>query len=209
MAKKEKKERIASDFYETPPWCVDHFMEGPGRQLPGGVWLEPAAGHGAIIKAVNRHKPNLRWAAVEIRNEACFELSKHMNLETNGALGDLLFCADFLRSESIALPTIDVVMGNPPWSLAEEFVRACLPIAPWVALLLRSTFDGSGERIPLHTEFKSHKDILPVRPKFDHDATDFADTAWFVWGPDRKAREFSTWDIRPFNTGQLSLLEGK
>jgi hypothetical protein len=37
--------RRADDYYATPAWCVRALLASV--QLPGGRWLEPAAGDGA------------------------------------------------------------------------------------------------------------------------------------------------------------------
>ena len=44
-------ERRPADFYATPHWTVRRLLEA--LPLPGGVWFEPCAGEGDIIKAVN------------------------------------------------------------------------------------------------------------------------------------------------------------
>lgn len=43
--------RRADDAYYTPAWCVRALLRTIGT-LPGGLWLEPAAGTGAIARAV-------------------------------------------------------------------------------------------------------------------------------------------------------------
>jgi hypothetical protein len=50
--------RTPDDAYETPAWCVQRLLEK--LQLPGGNWLEPGAGDGAIIKAVGCGFPGVR-----------------------------------------------------------------------------------------------------------------------------------------------------
>ena len=48
------------DFYPTPAWCVGCLLEAV--ELPGGTWLEPAAGRGAIVEAVGARRQRLRAA---------------------------------------------------------------------------------------------------------------------------------------------------
>lgn len=193
---RQRKQRIASDYYPTPSWCVDHLFEI--WHPPGGIWLEPGAGDGAIIRAVERHRTDVNWIAAELRTDATSYLTQ---LTVHNAI-DVRCPTDFLRSP---LEPVDVVIGNPPYTLAEEFARKALKLAPHVALLLRSSFDGSAERIPFHRMYKGHKEILPKRPKFDGSGCDMHDSAWFVWGPDRLTRLTQTWDIRPLSSGQLRL----
>jgi hypothetical protein len=52
VAEKTSK-RLKDDAYLTPPWCVHRLLEVDALGLPGGRWLEPAAGPGRIISSVN------------------------------------------------------------------------------------------------------------------------------------------------------------
>ena len=63
-------QRSPADNYPTPPWCVYRFLE-KGPELPGGLWYEPCAGDGSIIRSVNDRRSDVNWAATEIRPEAC------------------------------------------------------------------------------------------------------------------------------------------
>ena len=61
-------ERRASDYYPTPAWCIWRLLDA--LSLPCRcTWLEPAAGDGAIVRAVNAVVPDLDWVAVDIRPE--------------------------------------------------------------------------------------------------------------------------------------------
>ena len=42
------------DYYPTPSWCVRALLETV--DLPTGTWLEPTAGDGAIIRAVDEYR---------------------------------------------------------------------------------------------------------------------------------------------------------
>lgn len=55
--------RRLDDFYATPAWCVRRLLEGVNP--PGGLWLEPCAGDGAIIRAVEEMRADVKWHAVE------------------------------------------------------------------------------------------------------------------------------------------------
>lgn len=200
--KKKKHDRIESDFYETPAWCTDHLLNLWGNQLPGGTWLEAGAGYGSIIKAVNRRRSDVDWIAIELDPDRVKYLGQHMEELRLRAVyhGDFLN----LREDQIVPSYITVSMGNPPYTFAEEFIRKSLTIAPYVVQLLRTTFDGSVERQMLHQQYKSHKEICG-RPKFAHGATDFVDSAWFIWSPDRMTRHLSTWRNVPFEYGQMKL----
>lgn len=166
--------RSPADYYPTPAWCVHRLLEAVA--LPGGVWFDPCAGDGAIIRAVNEVRtPRPTWAGCEIR-PACAPV-----LRAAGLRGDVT--GDFL---SIA-PTwggADVVLTNPPYSLAEAFIRACRQPAkaPIVAMLLRLNFIASQSRVEFWRQVKVPDIfVLPNRPDFSGGGGDACEYAWFVW----------------------------
>lgn len=55
------------DFYATPKWCVDRLLDE--WDPPGGTWVEPGAGSGSIIRAVNGRRHDVHWNAFEVRPE--------------------------------------------------------------------------------------------------------------------------------------------
>lgn len=178
--------RRQDDFYETPTYCVHRFLDRVW--LPPGHWLEPAAGTGAIIKAVNSHARyeqlhginRVHWQAVELNDffdEVLESLCGH----------SLSIGADFLE-EKYPPNSLAVVMSNPPFSLAEEFVRECLPIAPHVVLLLRLNFLESQKRASLFAAEMPDIYVLPNRPSFTGKGSDRTAYAWFHWGPERGRR---------------------
>ena len=78
---------------------------------------------------------------------------------------------------------VDLVLTNPPYSIAIDFVKKALTIAPTVVMLLRLGFLGSKKR---HQFFLDNPPaalyILSSRPSFTGDnKTDSSDYAWFVW----------------------------
>ena len=75
-------------------------------------------------------------------------------------------------------------VGNPPYRLAEEFVRKSIEISDGlVAMLLRVGFLESAKRHPFWSEFPPIAlRILVERPSFTPDgATDASAYAWFIW----------------------------
>ncbi len=177
--------RVPLDVYPTPTWCVHRLLEE--IELPGGHWCEPCAGDGAIIRAVNEVRKDVVWSAVEIRRECDANL---VELGATVIIDDALHCEWQLRPEPIS-----VVITNPPYALAEEFLDHALQAASKVALLLRLNFLGSERRAPLFRRCPPDVSILPNRPSFIRGEHDNCEYAWFVWHEGRE---------RPY--GRLSVL---
>lgn len=169
--------RRDKDFYETPAWCVRALLASV--QLPGGRWLEPAAGTGAIVRAVLKHRHDVSFGVCDI------DETHEDALENAGAA--LVRIADFIKIESFhkvpATPFYSVAVGNPPYLLAREFVEACLRRAPVVVMLLRLNWLASQKRNQFLRDNPPSVYVLPRRPCFTGDGkTDATDYAWFIWG---------------------------
>ena len=152
--------RQPSDYYPTPAWCVHRLFDEV--DLPGGVWLEPAVGDGAIVRAVSRD--DVRWVTCDVRD---VESNHH---------------GSFLRWR--AAPRAAVIMTNPPFKLAEAFVARSLELAPVVVMLLRLGWLASARRHELLRAHTPSIAVLPQRPSFVGSGTDLHDYAWFLWGVD-------------------------
>ena len=168
--------RSPADYYPTPHWCVRRLLEEVA--LPGGRWVEPCAGDGDIIEAVQRVRPDIQWSANEVREEC------------QGRLTDLVGAAqvnirdtlDWTPSERPA-----VAITNPPFRLAMEMVQWCIHNADVAILLLRLNFIGTAKRAPFMREHPPDVYVLPNRPSFTGKGTDSIEYAWFVWDSRRTA----------------------
>lgn len=167
-------ERKAYDFYATPPETVHAFLDSYEGITLGDRILEPSAGNGAVIQALRSRGFTNRIDAVELRPE------EQPALE---ALADNVTIGDFLDYD----PDIgyDVIIGNPPYSQAQEFIDKSLELlAPGGVLifLLRTNFLESAKRFewwqqhPLSGLYTLHK-----RPSFTGKGTDATSYSWFVW----------------------------
>lgn len=169
-------ERQKDDFYETPAWCVRRYLEA--SVVRHGHWLEPGAGDGAIIRAVDAWRseyplPTLAWVAVE--REAT-----HFALVETGV--SVLF-ADFLHPDVSAAKKFDMCIGNPPFKLAQEFIEKGLTCANVVAFLLRLNFLEGNKRSAFFKQYPCDVFVLPNRPSFRADGkTDACAYAWFEFG---------------------------
>ncbi len=92
---------------------------------------------------------------------------------------DLSGGCNFLESTREA----QVILTNPPFSLAFEFCVKAVALAPEVWMLLRLNFLASQKR---RAWFKTHEPaalfVLSARPSFTDGGTDSCDYAWYYWG---------------------------
>jgi hypothetical protein len=158
------KER-GSDLYETPACATEALLRV--ESLPGAV-LEPACGPGAIVKVLKAHGHSV-----------------HAYDVMDYGWGHLV--ADFLTSHPIAYPS--AIVTNPPYQLAEKFVRHALRCCPLVIMLLRLAFLESVRR----TDILEHSGLarihlfrnrLPMMHRAGWDgpkASSAMPFAWFVW----------------------------
>lgn len=165
--------RREADFYPTPAWCVQRLLDHV--ELPGGDWLEPGAGEGHIIRAVNAERSDVRWTAVELR--------KH--------------CLPFLEAAGAKRITIHdfpslgwgkswaVCLGNPPYLEAREHIAAALRMAEEVVMLLSVGFLAAKERRGFFEKYGTPDvHVLPDRPSFTGSGTDSTTYAWMRWKAD-------------------------
>lgn len=98
------------DYFPTPAWCVHRLLEA--CPLSGGDWLEPAAGDGAIIRAVNEKRSNVRWWANEPHQKPVGIQARITSL-------------DFRAIDPAAEAAVDVIITNPPFGLAFKDDHRC------------------------------------------------------------------------------------
>lgn len=173
-------QRIENDHYRTPTWAVERFLHAwaPTIAAPSLI-LEPAAAGRALLPPLRQAWPNAticpRDLALQPGDEGVVE-------QRNFWLDD--------TPESF-----DLVITNPPYVFAETFVRQGLTKVRrggHLALLLRCTFIGSAERIPLFKSLKPYQGwVLPERPAFRREGTDSAPSVWFVWKNDGRRRLYT------------------
>lgn len=170
-------DRAEADFYQTPDWCVQRLVEKLG--LPGGKWLEPGAGEGDLIKAMGRGC--VYWTALELREEC------RANLEKIQPPVEIIITDKFIDpsvpedQKPLHGRHFDVAFGNPPYSLAIEFIQESLKYCDIVVMLLRLNFLSTRSRAPFMQEHTPDVYVLPDRPSFTGHGTDSSEYAWFVW----------------------------
>ena len=153
--------RKESDFYSTPrdvTLALLRVESGPIR-VQGAVW-DPACGSGAICKVFEK-----------------FDIP---------TLGSDLFDRgygktglDFLKYDS----GIKCVITNPPFSLAEQFIKRGHELKlTYMALLLKATYWHAKKRQKLWNMWQPLM-IYPLlwRPDFEYKGAPTMDFIWCVW----------------------------
>lgn len=155
--------RPKSDFYPSPPSAVHALLSVEPIDQP--VW-EPACGDGAISRVLEA-----RGLPV---------VSTDMNAHGYGRAG-----VDFLLEQRLLAP---IVVTNPPYSLADAFVRHAMALgAVRVAMLLRLAYlEGIGRSDVLDggklARVHVFRDRLTMAPKgVAVDGSSTIAFAWFVW----------------------------
>lgn len=194
----------STENWETPWWVVRRLIEEVW--LPPGRWIEPCAGNGRIIQAIEEDRPGqFEWCAVETREECIPDLK---------ALGAHTYCDDFLTWNSRAAAKkmgckvtneryFDVAITNPPFSKALDVISKCLTIATFVVVLQRSNWTGGGSNNGKNDFLRgcmANVYPLPDRIHFLQNGTfprhpvghklqgrlmpgDSIEYSWYVWGP--------------------------
>lgn len=128
--------RKPHDFYPTPISTIETFLDV--FPLRGGIEvLEPGAGSGNIIKTLQKYG-DFSIDAVEIRPEEAQHLQ---DLDVNVIIDDFL-SMDLGKK-------YDLIIGNPPFNQAIEFVEKCLGLLKpggRLIFLLRTAFMESDQR---------------------------------------------------------------
>lgn len=165
-------ERKPNDFYATPIDCIENFLSNYGG-IKGDI-LEPSAGSGNIIQALRNKNIEGYITALEIRSEEESVLKE---------ISDQVVISDFLNWNTDK--KFDVIIGNPPFTYAKEFIEKSLELLNdkgKLIFLLRTSFLESRTRY----EFWQKNPpgslyVLSKRPSFINGKTDACSYSWFIW----------------------------
>lgn len=154
-----KYKRVASDFYPTPYECTEALVKY--LSLPSGlrVW-EPAVGQGHITQVLSQHGM----------------ICTGTDIETG---------VDFLECDK--MPGVqDWIITNPPWSLAEAFILKAYEFKIPFAMLLKSQFWHSKNRMATFMRCRpAYVLAMTWRPDFLNKSrgsgSPFLDCIWTVW----------------------------
>lgn len=179
--RRTKAERAENhDYYRTPSWCVRAIAEHlPQLQFGANAPVfDPCAGDGAILDAFcddDDEPPHPKYGRQSERHLAGIELQADLAAKirpSTYAHNEVSPCVVTVRDALSPEPwgVRGHVVMNPPFSLAEAFVRrAIAEVAPHggsVFALLRLAFLESADRAALHLEYPSRVYVLPRRPSF-------------------------------------------
>jgi hypothetical protein len=171
--------RDSPDDFPTPPWAtralIEHILLDK-EPLAIQSCLEPACGAGYMVRVLKEYFLHVQYADAY-----------------DYGFGEV---RDFL-SHSVELNSIDWVITNPPFRLAQEFVIRALKMARiGVAILARTVFIESVGRYKNifaqtpPTKMAQFTERVPmVRGRLDRSATTATGYAWLVWEKTRSTNE--------------------
>ena len=156
-----------NEAYFTPDWLCSAIIPYIKPWMPQKPRvLEPACGRGSVSDAAK----TLLGASVD-----------SVDIVDYGYPSTIV--GDFL--ELVPVPAYDLIISNPPYSLAQDFVEHAMKFRrddkSVVAMLLRVSFLGSQKRASWLRANTPSIYVTPRRPCFVNGRSDSAEYAWFVW----------------------------
>lgn len=152
-------DRQPRDLYETPEWVTESVV--PRLFSETKVLWEPACGAGKMVNVLQNRGFTVYGSDV-----------------VGDDLQPLLNPTDFLQQTELIDPDVDTIITNPPYNIADEFIRHALklmePKRGKVAMLLSSDFDAA----------KTRRDIFSDHPAFSETVKLTRRIVWFEPGPD-------------------------
>lgn len=184
--------------YETPDWAVKRLLEAIDVSIYPSVtrnarWLEPCAGSGNIIKAVNKYwgANIIKWTAIDAHPR---NLRLLREIIPRGRVIQGNYFEQKLRRG------YSVIISNPAFTIAYEVVQKSLLYADYVIMLLRLEWLATAKRHDFISTHVPDVYVLPNRPSYTLDGkTDSSEYAWFVWPPKNS-------DFRLRTIGKLRIL---
>lgn len=158
------EERRDGDFYPTPWEAIESLARSEEDEIRGKHIWEPACGDGAISEHLKNYYQ-------------CKVFSTDLVDRGYGTGG-----IDFILTRRKAVK-YNRIITNPPFVLAEEFIRKCMKLKlSFCALLLKSHYYHADCRIGLFNEFPPSR-VYPIgwRVDFTGGGANHLDCSWFVW----------------------------
>lgn len=193
-----KEKRREHDLYPTPEGLVRatlmNWWKGY-KEYPYKI-LDPGCGEGVWGKVAKELWPKAEITGIEIRKE----LNSEDNLAyyTHVSLGEDFLATNALYPRDWQLQKYDLIIGNPPYFAAEDFIRTShkyLENEGWVIFLLRQAFLASMKRYNglWQDHFPFEVITCSRRPSFYHadtgsKSTDGEEYAIFTWRKEWKEK---------------------
>jgi hypothetical protein len=181
MAQRAGNKKSLDDF-PTPLWATRALVEKVigAETVRGLTCLEPACGRGHMAVALAEY-----FSAVEAKDVFGYGF---------GAV------ADFLKANRPE-GSVDWVITNPPFRLAEDFIVRALPIARvGVAMLVRTVFiegvrryKGLFQPTPPTYVAQFAERVPMVKARIDKNASTATAYAWLVWIKNLQGKTESVW----------------
>lgn len=142
------------DYYPTPAgYCYSALQELTPLVTPKSI-LDPGAGTGSWGSMCRKVWPQSCVTGVDLRPVQ------------RPAAYNFWYTADYMRM-SIKQPCFDLIVGNPPFKYAEEFIRCSLPMIEsggYLMFLLRVAFlEGQSRAAGLWKDYPPYKVIISSR----------------------------------------------
>lgn len=156
--KMKMNKRLPNDAYQTPDYTIDSLFSV--LDIPPKItFLEPCKGEGNIF----------------YRDELWNSYKEYCEIDHD---------KDYFNYKPST--AVDLIITNPPFSLAEEFLRKSILEARNVIYLLRINFLASKKRQQLWEDIGTPNKllVLSARPSFTGEGTDSQEYAWFCWDKD-------------------------
>lgn len=160
--------RQKNDFYETPVEATEALVAEYGRFFGPVIW-EPACGAGKLARVLEAYG---------------FDVFATDLVDRGFGRGGVDFLT--IEDDHVEVPPRETIITNPPFALADDFVRKAMSFQPrFFALLLKQTFWNAAGRSGLWAQFPP-ADFRPLawRLDFTGGGSPTMDCAWCIWGDD-------------------------
>jgi hypothetical protein len=156
--------RKPADLYPTPYEGTQALL--PVLGLEPGSWIgEPACGDGAMARVLIANGFDVYPS--DLRHTGYGEGGK-----------------DFTKATEY--PDVDAIVSNPPFAMAEEFIRKAVGLAPVVAMLLKSNYWHTLRGLKLHDAGFGATEAHPISWRLaflekERGKSPLMDCTWFIW----------------------------
>jgi len=165
--------RRDSDQYYTEPWVTSALIDAYPLLVESGPVWEPACGRGDIVSVFWNFGVDIDYSDIDTSQWILSDMAPP-------------FKGDFLKTDAVF--KLDSIVTNPPYNLADDFLRKALSLpVPRVAMLLRSEFKHAKKRQDLMDDLTMEV-VLTSRPRWDDwwngkppKAGPRHNFSWFIW----------------------------